>query len=128
MGQQAPNLYNSYIYFIRWAIWKACEQHNNQTGVISYITSSSYLRGPGFTGMREYMRRVFDELWIVDLGGEGRGSRKEENVFAIQTPVAIFFGIQHEKTSTGTPKKNSDRLRQKASVYYQRVSGTRSEN
>ena len=127
LGQQAPNLYNSYIYFIRWAIWKACEQHNNQTGVISYITSSSYLRGPGFTGMREYMRRVFDELWIVDLGGEGRGSRKEENVFAIQTPVAIFFGIQHEKTSTGTPKKNSDRLRQKASVYYQRVSGTRSE-
>lgn len=127
LGQQAPNLYNSYVYFIRWAIWKACEQHKNQTGVVSYITSSSYLRGPGFVGMREYMRRVFDELWIVDLGGEGRGSRKEDNVFAIQTPVAIFFGIQHEKTSTGTIKKNSDRLRQKAVVHYKRITGTRNE-
>lgn len=89
-GGQAKNLYNSYVYFIRWAIWKACEQNNKETGVVSYITSSSYLRGPGFAGLREYMRRVFDEIWIIDLGGEGRGARKEENVFAIQTPVAIF--------------------------------------
>ncbi len=126
-GGQAKNLYNSYVYFIRWAIWKACEQKKNQTGVVSYITSSSYLRGPGFAGMREHMRKVFDEIWIIDLGGEGRGARKEENVFAIQTPVAIFFGIQHPNTATGTPKKNADRIRQKATVYYRRVSGTRTE-
>ena len=126
-GGQAKNLYNSYVYFIRWAIWKACEQNKNQTGVVSYITSSSYLRGPGFAGMREYMRKVFDEIWIIDLGGEGRGARKEENVFAIQTPVAIFVGIQHPNTATGTPKKNADRIRQKATVYYQRVCGSRAE-
>lgn len=126
-GGQAKNLYNSYVYFIRWAIWKACEQNKNQNGVVSYITSSSYLRGPGFAGMREYMRKVFDEIWIIDLGGEGRGARKEENVFAIQTPVAIFVGIQHPNTATGTPKKNADRIRQKATVYYQRISGTRAE-
>lgn len=127
LGGQAKNLYNSYIYFIRWAIWKACEQHKNETGVISYITSSSYLRGPGFAGMREYMRRVFDEVWIIDLGGEGRGARKEENVFAIQTPVAIFLGIQHPKTSTGSDKRHSDRMKSKAAVYYRRISGTRAD-
>lgn len=126
-GGQAKNLYNSYVYFIRWAIWKACQQNPNQTGVVSYITSSSYLRGPGFAGMREYMRKVFDEIWIIDLGGEGRGARKEENVFAIQTPVAIFIGIQHPTTTNGTPKKNADRVRQKATIYYQRVHGTKSE-
>lgn len=126
-GGQAKNLYNSYVYFIRWAMWKACEQNIYQTGVVSYITSSSYLRGPGFAGMREYMRKVFDEVWIIDLGGEGRGARKEENVFAIQTPVAIFFGIQHPNTANATPKKNADRIRQKATVYYQRISGTRVE-
>lgn len=126
-GGQAKNLYNSYVYFIRWAIWKVCEQHPNQTGVVSYITSSSYLRGPGFAGLREYMRKVFDEIWIIDLGGEGRGARKEENVFAIQTPVAIFLGIQHPTTSNGTVKKHSDRVRQKAMVFYRRVIGTRAE-
>lgn len=126
-GGQAKNLYNSYVYFIRWAIWKACEQHRDEAGVVSFITSSSYLRGPGFAGMRECMRRMFDELWIVDLGGEGRGARKEENVFAIQTPVAIFFGIQWEKTRTGSVKKHSDRIRSKAAVHYLRVEGTREE-
>lgn len=124
-GKQAKNLYNSYVYFFRWAIWKACEQHTQEAGVVSFITSSSYLRGPGFAGMREYMRRVFDEIWILDLGGEGRGARPEENVFSIQTPVAIFFGIQHEKTSTGSPKRHSDRVKQKASVYYLKLDGSR---
>ena len=127
LGGQAKNLYNSYIFFMRWAIWKACEQHKNETGVVSYITASSYLRGPGFTGVREYMRRVFDEVWIIDLGGEGRGARTEENVFSIGTPVAIFLGIQHPNTSTGTPKRHADRIKQKAAVYYQRISGTRKE-
>lgn len=126
-GGQAKNLYNSYVYFIRWAIWKACEQHKDEAGVVSFITSSSYLRGPGFAGMREYMRRVFDELWIVDLGGEGRGARQEENVFNIQTPVAIFFGIQRERTSTGAVRKHSDRIRSKARVHYARVHGTAKE-
>lgn len=126
-GGQAKNLYNSYVYFIRWAIWKACEQHKNEAGVVSFITSSSYLRGPGFAGMREYMRRVFDEIWIVDLGGEGRGARKEENVFAIQTPVAIFFGIQWEKTPDGKPKQHHHRMRSKAQVHYLRIQGTRKE-
>lgn len=126
-GGQAKNLYNSYVYFIRWAIWKACEQTPGQTGIVSYITASSYLRGPSFIGVREYMRKIFDEIWIIDLGGEGRGARKEENVFSIQTPVAIFVGLQHPKTANGTPKKNADRLRQKATIYYQRVTGTRAE-
>ena len=124
---EARNLYNSYVYFMRWAIWKACEQHKNETGVVSYITSSSYLRGPGFAGLREYMRRVFDEVWIIDLGGERRGGRTEENVFAIKTPVAIFIGIQHPTTASGAPKRNSDRTKSKATVYYRRVTGTRSQ-
>lgn len=123
-GGQAKNLYNSYVYFIRWAIWKACEQHKDEAGVVSFITSSSYLRGPGFAGMREYMRRVFDEIWIVDLGGEGRGSSPEENVFSIRTPVAILFGIQREKNSSGSLRKHSDRVRAKAKVYYTRITGT----
>ena len=127
LGGQAKNLYNSYVYFIRWAIWKACEQRKNETGVVSYITSSSYLRGPGFAGMREYMRRVFDEVWIIDLGGEGRGARPEENVFNIRTPVAIFVGIQHPNTSTGKPKRHPDRMKQQAKVYYQRIYGTELE-
>lgn len=135
-GGQAKNLYNSYVYFIRWAIWKACEQHKDEAGVVSFITASSYLRGPGFAGMREYMRRAFDEIWIVDLGGEGRGARQEDNVFAIQTPVAIFFGIQWENNpprkgaeapDKPTRRLHSRRMQQKAQVHYLRVQGNRKQ-
>jgi hypothetical protein len=43
------------------------------------------------------MRRACDRIDIIDLGGEGRGTRKDENVFAIKTPVAIFIAWRKEK-------------------------------
>lgn len=38
------------------------------------------------------MRRTFDDLWVIDLGGDNLGARKTPNVFNIQTPVAIAIG------------------------------------
>jgi hypothetical protein len=116
-GVHAKNLYNDYVYFWRWALWKVCEQGTDQ-GIVSFITASSYLRGPGFKGMRKMMREAFDELWILDLGGDNLGARKSDNVFAIQTPVCIAIGIRHpqghdHRTSDGTP----------AHVRYTRVEG-----
>jgi REP element-mobilizing transposase RayT len=61
---------------------------------VSFISASSYLDGDAFCGMREHMRRVCEEVWILDLGGEGRGTRQSENVFAIQTPVAIAVAVR----------------------------------
>lgn len=110
------NLYNLYVYFWRWALWKVFET-GEQHGIVTFITASSYLRGPGFAGMRRHMRELFDELWILDLGGEGRGARRSENVFAIQTPVAIAIGFRDEDTRSDEP----------AHVHYARVDGTREE-
>lgn len=131
-GGQAKNLYNLYVYFIRWALWKACQQNPQEPGVVSFITSSSYLRGPGFAGVRSYMRKVFDEIWIIDLGGDNRGARKDENVFTIETPVAIFVGVQHQNTlnkQTGefVKKRQDNRMKQKAEIFYRRIHGTRKE-
>jgi hypothetical protein len=84
------SLYNEYVFFWRWALWKVFESPNldgtpsSAPGIVSFISAASYLGGPGFVGMREHMRRLSDEIWIIDLGGEGRGARREENVFAIQ--------------------------------------------
>ena len=76
-GVHVKNLYNLYVYFWRWALWKVFEQGAARgPGVVSFISASSYLDGDAFCGMREYMRRLCDEIWILDLGGEGRGTRK----------------------------------------------------
>lgn len=103
-GVHLKNLYNDYVYFWRWALWRLFEQQNCG-GVVTFITASSYLAGPGFIGVREVMRRTFDDLWIVDLGGDNLGTRKTPNVFNIQTPVAIAIGVRAAKPSPDTPAK-----------------------
>ena len=112
-GVHLKNLYNDYVYFWRWALWKVFDSTGGP-GIVSFITAASYLRGPGFVGMREVMRRTFDELWIIDLEGDSLGARKTENVFAIRTPVAIAVGVRHGPPTPDEP----------ARVRYARLSGT----
>ncbi len=117
-GIHLKNLYNLYVYFWRWALWKVFEHTTAQgAGVVSFISASSYLDGPAFVGMREYLRRIADEIWIIDLGGEQRGTRKSENVFAIQTPVAIAIAARY-----GSPQPTSP-----ARISYARIEGSRDE-
>ena len=42
-GLHVKNLYNDYVYFWRWALWRLFEQQQCG-GVVSFITASSYLR------------------------------------------------------------------------------------
>lgn len=115
-GVHVKNLYNLYVYFWRWALWKVFEHKTaGGPGVVSFISGSSYLDGDAFCGMREHIRRLCDEIWILDLGGEGRGARKSENVFAIQTPVAIAVAVRSQKAKKDKP----------ANVHYARIEGTR---
>ncbi len=100
-GVQLKNLYNLYVYFWRWALWKVFEQDDGGgPGIVSFISASSYLDGKAFAGMREQIRRLCDEVWILDLGGEGRGTRRSQNVFNIQTPVAIAIAYRKDAPAT----------------------------
>ena len=105
-GVHVKNLYNLYVYFWRWALWKVFEHETSRgPGVVSFISAASYLDGDAFCGMRKHMRRLCDEIWILDLGGEGRGTRKSDNVFAIQTPVAIAVAVRSGKAKRNKPAK-----------------------
>lgn len=115
-GVHLKPIYNDYVYFWRWALWKVLDS-TRSPGIITFITASSFLRGPGFAGMRQKMREAFDEIWIIDLGGERSGTRQTENVFAIQIPVCITIGVR-----SGAPK-----LEEPASVSHTRIYGTESE-
>ncbi len=103
-GGDLKNLYNDYVYFWRWALWKVFDD-TDDGGIITFITASSYLRGPGFAGMRRKMREVFDDLWIIDLEGDSRGARKTDNIFDIGTPVAIAIGVRGGKPDPQRPAR-----------------------
>ena len=121
-GGDLKNLYNDYVYFWRWALWKTfenvaeSESSTRHRGIVCFITAASYLRGPGFAGMRQVMRETFDELFILDLEGDNLGARPTQNVFNIQTPVAIALGVRH-----GNAKKKAARVR------YAKIEGTRDD-
>jgi hypothetical protein len=63
------------------------------------------------------MRRVCDRIHIIDLGGEGRGTRQDDNVFAIKTPVCIFVAYRDGQSDRNSP----------AEVRYTRVEGSRAD-
>ena len=115
-GVHLKNLYNDYVYFWRWALWKVFDS-TDDPGIVTFITASSYLQGPGFVGMRRKMREVFDELWIIDLEGDSLGARKTDNVFAIRTPVAIAIGVRSGPSSPNTT----------ANVYKVKLTGSEQE-
>jgi len=58
-GGQLKNIYNLYVYFWRWALWKVFEHEHPGVmpgpGIVSYITAASYIDGDAFLGMREYI-------------------------------------------------------------------------
>ena len=115
LGGHLKNVYNDYVYFWRWAVWQATELPDGP-GVVAFITAASYLDGVSMGGVRHLLRHAFDELWAIDLGGEGRGAHKEDNVFEIQTPVAIAIGVRTQSERSG-----------ECIVRYCRVAGTRKQ-
>lgn len=117
-GGQLKNLYNLYVYFWRWALWKVFENGGPETpGIVCFITASSFLGGPAFGGMRETMRKLCNDIWILDLGGDNRASRKEDNIFSIQTPVCITICARYGKKD----------MRQAAHAHYCKINGQEAE-
>ena len=111
------SLYNLYTYFWRWAIWKAFEANGPGPGVVAFITGSRWLSGQGFVGLRELALKHADEVLALDLGGDNKGARRDQNVFAIESPVAIVLLVRDGRSDG----------RRKARIRYRRIDGTAAE-
>lgn len=113
MGKYEYVLKNLYVYFWRWAFWKVFEDSfraldgqpdsTQRAGVVCFITADGYLNGPGFAGMREYIRRSASRGWIINVTPEGLRPPAKNAVFAIETPVSIALFLREENTDEETP-------------------------
>jgi hypothetical protein len=120
--QMSPHkhiLKNMFVYFWRWATWKAFESTpDDDAGIITFITPSAYVHGPAFTAMREYMRRHASEGWIIDVTPEGQRASVSTRLFPkVQQPLAVAIFVRNAQTSRDVP----------ANIHVRKVSGTRSE-
>lgn len=116
-GRYEYVLSNLSIYFWRWATWKVFDAHpGHPAGVVAFITTSAYTTGPGFAGMREYLRRTVDEGWIIDLSPEGHQPEVSTRIFpGVQHPLCIGIFARYGKGSPAEP----------ANIHHVTVSGSR---
>ncbi len=92
---QKTKLYDMYSRFFRWASDRLTED-----GVLAFITNRSFIESRTFDGFRKIVAQDFNEIWVVDLGGDVRANPKlsgtKHNVFGIQTGVAICYLLRKQ--------------------------------
>jgi predicted helicase len=95
---QKTAVYDMYARFFCWATDRLGDE-----GIIAFITNRSFIDSRTFDGFRATAATDFNELWLVDLGGDVRANPKlsgtKNNVFGIQTGVTISFFIKLQKKS-----------------------------
>ncbi len=92
---QKTKLYDMYARFYRWASDRLPEDD-----ILAFVTNRSFIESRTFDGFRKTVANDFNEIWVVDLGGDVRANPKlsgtTHNVFGIQTGVAIAFMVRRK--------------------------------
>jgi predicted helicase len=93
---QATNksaLSDPYVKAIRWASDRIKDE-----GVVALVTNSGFVDSLAADGMRANLAREFDDIFILDLGGNVRRNPKlsgtTHNVFGIQVGVSVNLLIR----------------------------------
>ena len=93
---QKTKLYDMYARFFRWA-----SDRVDENGIVAFVTNRSFIESRTFDGFRKTVGEEFNDVYVVDLGGDVRAdprlSGTKNNVFGIQTGVAISFMVKRAK-------------------------------
>jgi predicted helicase len=83
-------LFDPYVKAFRFATNRIAK---NGEGVVAFVTNNSYLEERAFDGFRASVESDFDNVYVLDLGGNVRKNTKlsgtTHNVFGIQVGVSI---------------------------------------
>ena len=111
-------LKNLYVYFWRWASKKVFDDSVAGAGIVCFISTAGYLRGQGFKGMREYLRRTCSGGYVIDVSPEGIRPDVATRIFpGVQQPLAIGLFFRRSDKDPGVP----------ADIRYRAVTGRRVE-
>ena len=95
-AQLKNSLLDPYVKAFRWATDRLGEE-----GVLAFITNGSYVSKEAFDGMRRNLGREYDEIYVLDLGGDVRVNPKisgtTHNVFGDKVGIAIGFLVRRRQ-------------------------------
>jgi len=93
-------LSDPYVKAIRWASDRIGDE-----GIVAFISNNSFVDNLAFDGMRKHLAQDFDEIYVLDLGGNVRKNPKlsgtTHNVFGIQVGVSISLFVR-KRSSVGS--------------------------
>jgi predicted helicase len=88
-------LSDPYVKAMRWA-----SDRIKSEGIVAFVTNSGFVDGLATDGMRAHLAAEFDEIYILDLGGNVRKNPKlsgtTHNVFGIQVGVSINLLVRRD--------------------------------
>ena len=111
-------LSDDYIKFIRFAEDMIAK---NGSGIVAMITNNSYIDGLIHRQMRKHLLKTFDQIYVLDLHGDGRKKEvtpdggKDENIFDIMQGVSIVLMV-----------KKVDESNNVTDIYHADIYGSRS--
>jgi predicted helicase len=91
-------LSDPYVKAFRWASDRLGDE-----GIVAFVTNNSFINDIAFDGMRKALAQDFDQIYVLDLGGNVRKNPKlsgtTHNVFGIQVGVSITVLVRkrHQK-------------------------------
>ena len=86
---QKTSQYDMYKRFIRWASDRLTDD-----GIIAFVTNRAYIDALQDDGFRKVIAEEFDDVYVVDLGGNFQSKGKSGNIFGIRIGVAIGFFVR----------------------------------
>ncbi|MFL6333130.1 MAG: type ISP restriction/modification enzyme [Pyrinomonadaceae bacterium] len=96
------SLSDPYVKAIRWASDRIGEE-----GIVAFVTNNSFIENLAFDGVRKNLEEDFDEVYVLDLGGNVRKNPKlsgtTHNVFGIQVGVSVNIFVRR-RDEKGTAK------------------------
>jgi predicted helicase len=86
-------LSDPYVKAFRWASDRIGDE-----GIVALVSNNSFIESLAFDGMRKHIERDFDEVYVLDLGGNVRKNPKlsgtTHNVFGIQVGVSVNIFVR----------------------------------
>ena len=110
------SLYDPYVKALRWA-----SDRIGKEGIVALITNNSFLDGLAFDGMRKHLSADFDEIYILDLGGNARKDTlvADASVFGIRVGVSINLFVKRAAKDRFSPSDGEQR--EPARIFYYRT-------
>ncbi|HWS88448.1 MAG TPA: type ISP restriction/modification enzyme [Pyrinomonadaceae bacterium] len=94
-------LSDPYVKAIRWASDRIKDE-----GIVAFITNNSFIEGLAFDGVRKNLEKDFDEIYVLNLGGNVHKNPKlsgtTHNIFGIQVGVSINLFVKTGKREETT--------------------------